>query len=98
MSSADHVLGVGSERVATKRAIQSFVRAAQARYVEDFGLMKLLGIGAKQTSSAEDRVRVFKSLERAVVGIILWERLTPEEQASLAGPWRDLVDASIESE
>ena len=96
MSSADRVLGAGGERAATKRAIQSFVKAAEVRYVEEFGVTKLLGIGAKQTSSAADRVRVFQSLERAVVALVLWDRLGPDEQSALAGPWRELVERAVE--
>lgn len=98
MVAADRVLGSGIERAATKRAVQTFVKAAQVRFVEDFNVLTLLGVGARDMASAEERVRVFKSLERAIVALVVWDRLDPTEQAALAGPWADLVEVAVEAE
>jgi cytosine/adenosine deaminase-related metal-dependent hydrolase len=96
MKRADEVLQSGLERAATKEAVQLFVKSAQVRLVEEFGISKLLGMGSNQMPSADDRVRVFKSLERAVVALVVWDRLDPSEQAALVGPWRDLVERAVE--
>jgi hypothetical protein len=34
-------------------------------------------------------------LARAVAGLILWDHLDDDARASLAGPWAELVEASI---
>jgi hypothetical protein len=95
MRAADLALGNGATREATKRAIQSFVNAAQVRFAEVFSPMLLLGIG-RHTARADDRFRIFTSLERAVVAIVVWDRLDETEQAALAGPWGPLVEDAVE--
>jgi hypothetical protein len=41
---------------------------------------------------AEDRVKFLTTVERAVVGLILWEELDADERAALLGPWGALLD------
>ena len=98
METADQVLGTGMRRDATKRAVQAFVHAAQVRFVNRFDVLHLVGVGARSRPSAADRVRVFRSLERAIVALVVWDRLDAPEQAALAGPWRVLVEQAVEDE
>lgn len=96
MRQADLALGNGALRAATKAAIQEFVHAAQVRFVDRFSITELIGIGSRSRPSANDRVRVLKSLERAVVALVVWDRLDATDQAALAGPWRELVEHAVE--
>ncbi len=98
MRVADLALGNGAVRESTKAAIQEFVHAAQVRFVDRFSITELIGVGSRSRPSANDRVRVFKSLERAVVALVVWDRLDAGEQASLAGPWRELVEHAVDGE
>jgi len=97
MHSADQALGSGSEREAMKRAIQDFVQAARLRFIEDFNVLSLLGAGSRARPSSDDRTRLFKSLERAVVALVVWDRLVPTDQVALAGPWGDMVERAVEA-
>jgi len=96
MQTADQALGSGTEREATKRAVQDFVHAAQLRFIENFNVLSLLGVGSRSRPSSDDRTRIFKSLERAVVAIVVWDRLDPADQAALAGPWGEMVERAVE--
>jgi hypothetical protein len=98
MRVADLALGTGIVRAATKAAVQEFVHAAQVRFIERFSITALLGVSDRSRPSANDRVRVFKSLERTVVALVVWDRLDATEQAALAGPWRELVEHAVEGE
>jgi len=97
MHAADEALGSGTEREATKRAVQDFVHAAQLRFIEDFNVLSLLGVGSRARPSSDDRTRLFKSLERAVVALVVWDRLIPADQAALAGPWGDMVERAVDA-
>jgi hypothetical protein len=41
---------------------------------------------------AEDRVRFLATVERAVVGLILWDELGEDDLAALLGPWSAVVE------
>jgi len=98
MDAASAALTSPTRRDATKEAVSTFVRAAQQRYAERFNVPELLGIGASRASTADDRVRVFKSLERAVVALAIWDQLGDDDRTALAGPWAELVEAAVEGQ
>ena len=98
MDAALHELKADSRREATKAAVGRFVQAAQHRYAERFNVSELIGLSAGAPATADDRVRVFSSLERAVAAVILWDRLDDETRAALGGPWSSLVEAAIGDE
>jgi hypothetical protein len=95
MDAALDELHAESRRTATKEAVARFVQAAQHRYSERFGVAELLGLSAGAPATADDRVRVFSSLERAVAVVILWDQLDDETRIALAGPWASLVEAAV---
>jgi hypothetical protein len=98
MDAALAELDVPSRRDAARAATNRFVQAAQHRYAERFGVAELMGMSAGAPATAEDRVRVFASLERAVAAVILWDHLDDETRIALGGPWSSLVEAAIEDE
>jgi hypothetical protein len=98
MDAALHELKVDSRREATKAAVGRFVQAAQHRYAERFNVSELIGLSAGAPATADDRVRVFSSLERAVAAVILWDRIDDETRAALGGPWSSLVEAAVGDE
>ena len=94
MDAAVHELQNDGRRAAVKRAVGEFVEAARIRYSERFGFTEIIGLSARLGDRAADRVRVFRSLERAVVAVALWDRLADETRMRLAGPWGDLVETA----
>jgi hypothetical protein len=82
-------------RAERDRAVDRFRETALRRYADRWGVPALFGAAQIAPSTAADRARVFGSLERAVVALILWDRLDDETRVALTGPWADLVEASI---
>lgn len=98
MDTALAELDAPSRRTAAKAAVARFVQAAQHRYSERFGVAELLGLSAGAPATADDRVRVFAALERAVAVVILWDQLDDDTRVALAGPWSSLVEAAVGAE
>jgi len=96
MTTADRELGVERRREAVKRAVEAFVDAAQQRYTEAFEPMAILGLRPVVNDTSIDRARVFQSLERAIAALVLWDHLDEDVRVTLAGPWLDLVDRTVE--
>jgi len=88
-------LQVESRRGAAKDAVEKFVNSARHRYSERFGVAELFGLQMGAPTTANDRVRVFESLERAVAAVILWDHLDDETRTLLAGPWANLVETAV---
>jgi hypothetical protein len=95
MDAALDQLHAERRRTAVKDAVARFVQAARHRYSERFGITEVLGLSGHASATAEDRVRVFSSLERAVAVVILWDQLDDETRIALAGPWSSLVEAAV---
>ena len=47
---------------------------------------------------AEDRVRFLASVERAVVGLILWDELSEPSRTALIGLWGGIADRIVGGE
>jgi hypothetical protein len=88
-------VGTGLRHNAIKAAVDRFRETALRRYAERWSVGELLGLRQIAPASAADRVRVLRSLERAVAALILWDRLDDGTRVALAGPWADLVEASL---
>jgi hypothetical protein len=97
MDAANEAMGPRLRNTA-KGAVAEFVKAAQLRYAERFSVLELLGVGSNRASSADDRFRVFQSLERAVVALVLWNQLDDETRSALGGPWAELIEAAVAGE
>ena len=64
-----------------------FTDEATVAYARRFSLPDTILLFQSLPDRAEDRVRFLGSVERAVVGLILWEDLEPDDLAALIGPW-----------
>jgi hypothetical protein len=95
MATALREVGTGLRHDAIKAAVDRFRDLSLRRYAERWSVPELLGLRQVAPSSGADRVRVVRSLERAVAALILWDRLDDETRVALAGPWAELVEASI---
>ena len=87
-------VGSGRRRDAVRAAVRAFVDEATLAYARRFSLPDTLFLFQSLPDRAEDRVRFLASVERAVVGLILWDELEPDDRAALLGPWSVFVGAS----
>jgi hypothetical protein len=84
------VIGNGPRRAAVRAAVNSFVDAAAAAYSRRTLASEFL-IQRSLPDRAEDRARFAASVERAVVGLILWDELEDAELGALIGRWAPFV-------
>lgn len=81
----------GRRRDAVRAAVKVFTDEATVAYSRRFSLPELLMFRQSLPDRAEDRVRFLASVERAVVGLILWHELDDDDLAALLGPWSAFV-------
>jgi hypothetical protein len=91
----NRLIGSGSRRAATKEAVRIFAAAADGAIGRRFRAVELLFGSRSFPSRPEDRARLLGSIERAVAAVILWDELTDDERATLAGPWSVVVDRAL---
>jgi hypothetical protein len=89
---ASELLGGGSRRQAVRAAVEAFVDAGTQAYSRRMSLTDTFLLFQSLPDRAEDRVRFLATVERAVVGLILWDELDPDERAALLGPWSGFVE------
>ena len=77
----------GRRRDAVRAAVRVFTDEATVAYSRRFSLPDVLLLRQSLADRAEDRVRFLASVERAVVGLILWDELDEDDLAALIGPW-----------
>lgn len=94
---AGAVLGTGARGAAVRAAVAAFSDAATQAYDRRLNVPNAFMLYQVLPGQPRDRVRFFASLERAVVGIILWDGIEEEHLGALLGPWAEMVDhAGIE--
>jgi hypothetical protein len=86
------LLGSGARKSAVRAAIDAFVDAGTRAYSERMSLTDTFLLYQSLPDRAEDRVKFLTTVERAVVGLILWEELDADERGALLGPWGALLD------
>jgi hypothetical protein len=89
---AIEVIGNGPRRAAVRAVVESFVDASTVAYSRRTTLTDTLFMNQSLPDRAEDRVRFLAGVERAVVGLILWEELGDDQLAALIGPWAPFVE------
>ena len=94
-ATALRAIGSGSRRAAVERAIEAFGYAADRALAERAFDPLLMYGGTARSPRVEDRARLRQSLERAVVGVILWDELDDLEREALLGPWAGLAARAI---
>jgi hypothetical protein len=87
------VLGRGARRTAVRAAVDAFVDAAAQAYSRRMSLTDTFLLFQASPESGTDRARFLATVERAVVGLILWDELDADDLAALLGPWSALVEA-----
>lgn len=87
------LLGSGPRKSAVRAAIDAFVDAGARAYSERMSLTDTFLLYQSLPDRAEDRVKFLTTVERAVVGLILWDELDPDDRAALVGPWGNFIDA-----
>jgi hypothetical protein len=87
------LLGSRARRSAVRAAIDAFVDAGTRAYSGRMSLTDTFLLFQSLPDRAEDRVKFLTTVERAVVGLILWDELDEEDRAALVGPWGAFIDA-----
>ena len=90
---ARDLIGTGPRLAAVRAAIASFIDAATVAYSRRTSLTDTFLLNQSLPDRAEDRVRFAASVERAVVGLILWDELEEEHLAALIGRWAPFVES-----
>jgi hypothetical protein len=86
------LIGSGPRRDAVRAAVASFVDAATVAYSRRTSLTDTFLLNQSLPDRAEDRARLAASVERAVVGLILWDELDEKDLATLIGRWAPFVE------
>ncbi len=86
------LIGGGPRKRAVRAAVEAFVDAGAQAYSRRMSLTDTLLLFQSLPDRAEDRARFLSTLERAVVGLIMWDELEPDEAAALIGPWAGFVE------
>jgi hypothetical protein len=92
MTIASETIGSGSRRKAVSAAVSRFVDSAARAYSRRMSLPDQLLLYQSLPDRAEDRVRFLASLERAVVAVVLGDRLDEEDRSLLLGPWAEPLE------
>jgi hypothetical protein len=85
----------GRRRDAVRAAVRVFTDEATVAYSRRFSLPDVLLLRQALADRAEDRVRFLASVERAVVGLILWNELDEDDLAALIGPWGAFIEEPV---
>jgi hypothetical protein len=91
------VIGSGGRKSAVRAAIDAFVDAGSRAYSGRMSLTDTFLLYQSLPDRAEDRVKFLTTVERAVVGLILWDELEPDDRAALLGPWSAFIELPDES-
>ena len=86
------LIGRGPRLAAVRAAIESFIDAATVAYSRRTSLTDTFLLNQSLPDRAEDRARFAASVERAVVGLILWDALDERDLAALIGRWAPFVE------
>ncbi len=92
------LIGGGSRRAGILAALAQFREyAVQAATSSLAGPNKGM-LTRTNAATPEDRVRFLASLELAVVTVILWDEIEPDEREQLLGPWAEMATRAAEEE
>jgi hypothetical protein len=86
------LIGTGSRRTAIRAAVEAFVDFGTRAYSGRVALPDTFLMNQGLADRAEDRVRFLATVERAVVGLILWDDLDKDDLAVLIGPWGAFIE------
>ena len=90
-AAALELIPAGPRRDAVRAAVRAFVDEATVTYSRRMSLPDTLLLFQSLPDRAEDRVHFLASVERAVVGLILWDELDEIDREVLLGPWSTIA-------
>jgi hypothetical protein len=97
MAAADAAIGAGPRRRAVADAVASFRDFAARAYSSRLVQTDTVFLFQSLADRPDDRVRFAASLERAVIALILWDELVPDDRAALLGPWATIAERAAGS-
>ena len=98
LARVQELIGGGTRRAGILAALAQFREyAVQAATASLSGPNKGM-LTRTNAATPEDRVRFLASLELAIVTVILWDEIEPEERSQLLGPWEDMATEAAEVE
>jgi hypothetical protein len=92
MASAEAAIGAGPRRKAVAEAVASFRDFAARAYSSRLVQTDTVFLFQSLADRPDDRVRFAASLERAVIALILWDELDPDDRSLLVGPWATMSE------
>lgn len=88
---AQELIGHGARRAGVLAALSQFREYAVWSATNALGGYHSALLTRSNSASAEERVRFLASLELAVVTVILWDEIEPDEREALLGPWSQMA-------
>ncbi|MBI2763647.1 MAG: hypothetical protein HYX54_07870 [Chloroflexi bacterium] len=92
LARVQELIGQGPRREGVLAALSEFREFAVRSATEALGGSNAALLTRTNVATAEDRVRFLASLELAVVTVILWDEIEPEERAQFLGPWEEMAE------
>lgn len=92
LARVQELIGHGPRREGVLAALSEFREFAVRSATEALGGSNAALLTRTNVATAEDRVRFLASLELAVVTVILWDEIEPEERSQLLGPWEEMAE------
>ena len=92
---AIEVVGTSGRREAVRAAVDVFVDFGTRAYSNRMSLTDTFLLYQSLPDRAEDRVRFLQTVERATVGLILWDELDEDDRAALLGPWSPFIEEPV---
>jgi hypothetical protein len=91
LARVQELIGPGPRRAGVLAALREFREYAVRSATEALGGYHSALLTRANTASPEERVRFLASLELAVVAVILWDEIEPDERDELLGPWAQMA-------
>ncbi len=91
------LIGRGPRRQGVLAALAEFREFAVRSATEALGGSNAALLTRTNVATPEDRVRFLASLELAVVTVILWDEIGPDERSQLLGPWEEMATEASEA-
>lgn len=92
LARVQELIGTGARRAGVLVALTEFREFAVQAATAALGGANAALMTRTNVATPEDRVRFLASLELAVVTVILWDEIEPDERDQLLGPWAEMAE------
>ena len=89
------LIGEGPRRAAIIEALKQFREYAVWSATNALGGYHSALLTRSNAASAEERMRFLASLELAVVTVVLWDEIEPDEREAMLGPWLEMATRAV---